>query len=427
MMRASRIAFVLWVAFDCVPALGAKPSQSETLSSTCAASSVVGSVSDGSARETSSTSQENGSTCGVSRTHVLERILARAHDESDAIRRSIDLLKRRGAHLCWHKHSSFLDHLVGVSDILWLWGQDESLRLVGLFHSAYSNSYVNLALLNPETERHILRDVIGETAEAVVFMFCSINRQDIVVNTLLKQGFIPAEGLTVPNIRGGPDVYLSPDVLFRLAVFTMADIADQYFGWQDDLFGGGGTHGSMIIPGQDDQDRHEPTALWPGICKPGLWTSYVSQLARVAASFVNSPMNTAASSMPPVFDSGSRTLSVESDALARDLYWSVVNEDVPYDQVAAVLESCIAANPWVFEPRVLLAQRRLQAGNFTGAVEAASQALDLQHQWGSAWDKRMALNAWVAWTRVIKQRAEAREPWPNNSWGVNNLGLVYNP
>jgi hypothetical protein len=410
-MRKLTIVFILWAAFSHVPALNALPSQTERTSS----------------NEVTVSACEASYANGVNSTHVLERILARAHDDSDAILRAIDLLKRRGAHLCWHKHSSFLDHLVGVADILWLWGQDELLRLVGLFHSAYSNSYVNLALLNPETERHVLRDVIGDDAEALVFMFCSINRQDIVVNTLLKQGFIPSDGLTVPNIRGGPDVYLSPEVLFRLVVFTMADIADQYFGWQDDLFGGGGTAGSMIIPGQDQMDRHQPMALWPGISKPGLWTSYVSQLAQVAASFANSKLNAAPASMPPIFGSGAHVLSVESDAAARDLYWSVVNGDVHIDQVAAVLESCIAANPWVYEPFVLLAQQLLQDGNFTGAVEAAAQALDLQHQWGTAWDKRMALNAWVAWTRVILQRAEAKEPWPNNSWGVNNLGLVVYP
>jgi hypothetical protein len=349
----------------------------------------------------------------------LDRILAREQD-GDVFVRAISLLKQRNAHRCWHKHSTFLDHLVGVADILRLWNQDELLRLVGLFHSAYSNSYVNLALLDPETERHVLRDAIGTEAEEMVFLFCSIDRQEIVVNTLLRQGFIPEEGLTVPNIRGGPDVYLSSETLFRLVLFTCADTSDQYFGWQDALWGGGGTAGSMLIPGQDAPERHDPAAMWPGVSKPGLWMSYVSRLAQVAATHRASP----SLPMPPIFGSGTQVLSVEKEAEARDLYWSVVAEDVPADAVEPTLELCISANPWAFEPRVLLAQKRLQAGNFSGAVETATRALDLQHQWGTTWDKRMALGAWVAWTRVLLQRAQSREPWPTNSWIVNNFGLV---
>jgi hypothetical protein len=318
----------------------------------------------------------------------------------------------------WSNHDNDHDHQQDEEVLL--------LRLVGLFHSAYSNSYVNLALLDPETERGVLRDVIGERAEAIVFLFCSINRQEIVVNTLLRQGFIPKEGMVVPNIRaGGEDVFLSPEMLFRLVVFTMADIADQYFGWQDVLFGGGGTAGSMIIPGEDLLERHDPTALWPGISKPGLWMSYVSQLARVAATYYNTDSSPSTGTiMPPVFDSGRQVLSVENDAKARDLYWSVVTSQVPADQIEATLEACVQTNPWAFEPFVLLAQSRLHAGNFQGAIDAATQALELQHQWGTSWDKRLPFGAWVAWTRVLLQRAQAQEPWPSNSWGVNNLGLV---
>jgi hypothetical protein len=350
---------------------------------------------------------------------VLDRILAREQD-GDVFVRAIELLKERNAHRCWHKHSTFLDHLVGVADILRLWNQDELLRLVGLFHSAYSNSYVNLALLDPKAERHVLRDAIGSEAEKMVFLFCSIDRQEIVVNTLLKQGLIPKEGLTVPNIRGGADVYLSPETLFRLVVFTAADTSDQYFGWQDALWGGGGTAGSMLIPGEDAPERHNPTVIWPGISRPGLWMSYVSRLAQVAATYTAS----LSLPMPPIFDSGSHILSVEKEAKARDLYWSVVTEEAPADAVESTLEQCISANPWAFEPRVLLAQKRLQARNFTGAVEAATRALELQHQWGTTWDKRVALGAWVAWTRVLLQRAQSQEPWPSNSWMVNNFGLV---
>lgn len=353
---------------------------------------------------------------------VFERILAAEHEAIDpSLPKSIEALKERGAHRCWHKHSTFLEHLVGVHNILRLWGESETIGRVGLFHSAYSNSYVNLALFDPESEREIMKDLIGEEAEELVYLFCIIDRQQVVVNTLLKDGFIPKEGLEVPHLRHPEQkVFLSAETLRMLVVFTMADICDQYFGWQDALFGGGGSQGSMIIPGQDFADRHESTAIWPGLSKPGLWMSYVSQLAKVATTYQGEKDLTA----PPVFEYGTRMLSLEDDAAARDLYWKVVTEEVSDEEIVSTLETCIEKNPFAFEPLVMLAQKYLHKGDFDGAIQTTDQALQLQSQWGTAWDKRLSFGAWVAWTRVLHQRALERLPWPTNSWEVNNFGLV---
>ena len=80
-------------------------------------------------------------------TEMMELILAEDYETMDplVLPRTIEALKQRGAHRCWHKHSTFLQHLTGVHNILRLWGQGTTIGRVGLFHSAYSNSYVNLA------------------------------------------------------------------------------------------------------------------------------------------------------------------------------------------------------------------------------------------------------------------------------------------
>jgi len=382
--------------------------------------------------QTTSASDRFGSNTSSTAIAVLEDILADDYDRLDptVLTNSVAVLKERGAHRCWHKHSTFLEHLLGVHNILRLWQQGATIGRVGLFHSAYSNSYVNLALFDPARERDSMKALIGEPAEDLVHLFCIIDRQQVVVNTLLKQGFIPEAGLSVPHLRdSSQQVYLSPETLRMLAVFTMADIADQYFGWQDELFGGGGTSGSMIIPGQDSEARHDATAIWPGPSKPGLWMSYVSQLAAVARTFSpewrSTPTEEQVVDVPPVFASGTATLSVEDESTARDLYWSVVMGQVSdSDHAIDTLQRCIDKNPWAFEPKVMLAQKMIHRNDFDGALEAARQALNLQHQWGTAWDKRLSFAAWVAWTRVLLQRAEDRQPWPDNSWDVNNLGLV---
>ena len=366
---------------------------------------------------------------------LLEQILANDYEQLDAVAlpHSVAALKERGAHRCWHKHSTFLDHLLGVHHTLRLWGQGAVIGRVGLFHSAYSNSYVNLALFDPVTERNTMRDLIGAEAEELVYLFCIIDRQQVVVNTLLRQGFIPEAGLYVPHLRN-PDerVFLSAETLRMLVVFSMADTSEQYFFWQDELFGGGGSQGSMIIPGQDHADRHDSTTLWPGLSKPGLYLNYISDLGRVARTFRRDNDNnkneddpTRIFDFPPIFANCTQSISVEEEKRARDLYWSVVSGEISDDDaVIATLQACHKSNPWIFEPLVMLLQKFLHRNDYDAAVRVAEQALDLQQQWGTAWDKRLSFSAWVSWTRVLHQRAQNRQPWPSNSWDVNNFGLV---
>jgi hypothetical protein len=232
----------------------------------------------------------------------------------------IQELKLRGAHKCWHKHSTFLQHLVGVHNVLRLWGQSRVMGRVGLLHSAYSNSYVNLALFDPQKDRYQMQSLVGRDAEELIHTFCTIDRQDVVVNTLTKRMHIPSTGLTVPHLREeNATVYLSPDFLQSLVIFTMADIADQYFGWQDILF-----QGKMLLPPTDDtsstgeeKNIHNPNALWPGISKPGLWMNFVSKLCVVATTYQGSLP------LPPVFNNCSVVITEEHEAQARDLYWKV--------------------------------------------------------------------------------------------------------
>ena len=372
----------------------------------------------------------------ISRGEILEILLAGEAGQLDkTYDETVAELKRRGAHRCWHKHSDFLQHLTGVSHTLKLWMLPEAgdvmsdlYARVGLLHSAYSNSYVNLALFDPanSTERLLVQQLIGREAEEVIYLFCNIDRQSIVVDTLLKHGMIPKEGLDVPHLRDGVErmIHLEPSLLQLLVTFTMADISDQYFGWQDELFGytkSGGTN-SMLFP-DEDKSMHYSKALWPGYSKPGLWVSYVSSLCSVAKTYTSG-------FLPPVFNYCENALSVEDEVKARDMYWSVVTSSSSYSDVEddyetiEILKTCISLNPWVFEPYVMIAQKYFHVGELDEAKEMSEKALNLQQMWGFPWDKRLGFSAWVAWTRVLNQRASRKQEWPMNSWEVNNFGLV---
>jgi len=373
------------------------------------------------------------------RINKIELILADDHKALDpTLPGSIAEIKKRGGHRCWHKHNTFLEHLLGVHNIIRLWGENEIAGRVGLLHSAYSNSYVNLALFDPTepSEREVMKEMIGDEAEEIVHLFCIIDRQSVVVDTLLKNGFIPQNGLDVPHLRDEKvNVHLTAETLRLLVIFTMADTSDQYFGWQDDLFGGKGEErwgNSMLLPGEDDVTQHDSHALWPGPSRPGLWMNYISKLGKVARTFQakDESIGIGGANMndvvPPVFNDCTEVLSREDEAAAIDLYWNIIShsDSISSQNIIEKLEMSTKLNPWFFEGHVLLAQKYLHMKDHVKAKVSAQRALELQIDWGTAYDKRMSFPAWVAWTRVLHARAVNEEGWPSNSWDVNNFGMV---
>lgn len=153
------------------------------------------------------------------------------------------VLRAAGAGECWHKHGTFLAHLLDVHRILRLWGAPDAVARCGLYHSAYSNSYVNLAIFQPDTGRAHVAAVVGADAERLVHLFCVVPRQQLVHDDLLFhysdrdlvddlasseaslrdarrgvfddaqpwrrkiQRLLPPDGITVKHIRSG-QVYL---------------------------------------------------------------------------------------------------------------------------------------------------------------------------------------------------------------------------
>lgn len=170
----------------------------------------------------------------------------------------LKILQARGAGECWHKHGTFYEHLLHVYQILKLWGASDAVALFGLFHSSYSNSYVNLAIFAPDVDRSVLRGLIGDEAEELVHIFCIVPRQELIFDRILHtltdddlvaglkqyQGasakgahekrrlFVPKEGIVVKHIRTGEDVVLPRRLVALFILLTMADFIDQFYGWQ---------------------------------------------------------------------------------------------------------------------------------------------------------------------------------------------------
>lgn len=341
--------------------------------------------------------------------HVHDLVLHDYRRIEPGLDAMLEVVGREGAREIWHKHGTFYDHLLGVWRILAAWQQPADVCRLGLMHSVYSNSFVRMKVFDAEQSagRDAVRALIGDEAERLVHLFCTIRREELLP---LGDLAVPADGIEVGTIVGDGKIRLSRRDLGIFLVVTMADYAEQFFGWQDRLF---------ALPERDGTRRGGPHALWPGENKPGLWMGLNALLGLRAA-------NCGAAPLPPVFDDCTAQIARETEAEARDLYWQVVADVAVQDDAALAERTLLEAarlNPFVAEPHVLLAQLHLNARRWDDALAAAGRALDLQVRWATAWDKRLAWEAWVAWTRVMLKAARERA-WPGDALGIISLGEV---
>ena len=329
----------------------------------------------------------------------------------------LDLLFARSAGEDWHKAGTFKHHLLGVYRTLALWNQPREVRLLGLFHSVYGNEYVDLTLFDRERERNTLRAALGEEAEEWVSLFCAMPRTKFVQAVLQGQGAGP-EGLALEGADGQVHT-LTPRQVAAFIVVSAADIGEQWHSWQDEIFAG--------YPQQQRRDlkTHWAASLWPGPLPPSNILSMLSHLLAPLSRLSRLADGTGIP-VPPAFDHCRATLTPRDEAAASALYWQVVTRMQPLtemDSARHMLEAAVEHNPWVGEPRLMLAQLALTAGDFEAAERHAAAGLAALQAWGTAWDKRIEWAGWMAWARIELQNARARR-WPENLAALNGLGLV---
>lgn len=314
----------------------------------------------------------------------------------------LDALGHNGAREIWHKHGTFLDHLLGVWRILVAWEQPAHVCRLGLMHSIYSNSNVRMKVFDAERGdgRATVRALVGEEAERLVHLFCVIRREELLPFGELA---VDADGLAVGLIHGAEKVRLSRRELGIFLVVTMADYAEQFFSWQDRLFG--------------MADGNGAATLWPGDNRPGTWMALNARLGLRAAACGADPL-------PPVFARCTTGIERDAETRARDLYWDVVCDSAcPPERAEETLREAARLNPFVAEPHVLLAQTYVTRQRWADAERAAAAALAIQAQWATPWDKRVSWEAWVAWTRVLLKAGRERA-WPSDALGIISLGEV---
>lgn len=72
-----------------------------------------------------------------------------------------------------HSGRSFFDHLCRVEDILRICRASEDVCLAGLYHSIYGTNHFKYETTN---DRQSIKEVIGERAEYLAWIFCNAKR-----------------------------------------------------------------------------------------------------------------------------------------------------------------------------------------------------------------------------------------------------------
>eukprot|EP00198_Chlamydomonas_reinhardtii_P002637 XP_001691973.1 predicted protein [Chlamydomonas reinhardtii] len=294
----------------------------------------------------------------------------------------MEVLSGVGAGECWHKKSSFKAHLFEVYKLCKIWGQDDDVCKCALFHSAYSNSYVNLAIFQEGADRGRLKELLGPSAEELIHTFCVVPRHNLVYDDVLAAAPSASDmAAMVKHIKTGEPLLVPRKTIAQFLAMTIADFAEQLFSWQDAMFENEGD-GRLLYAGGNAR------SLWPGPCKPGLWHSALSRMALMLRHGLTDGSGQPLVPLPPVFERCTQVLTEADQLAARDAYWRAVcdhTEPHQHDEAARLLRAAVDHNPHI-------------------AVQAppASTLVPL----------------------VVLLHNAGRRTWPDRPFGMLNLGLV---
>lgn len=125
-------------------------------------------------------------------------------------------LKSLGAGDFQHLNGSLESHLIGTESLLANWQASQTVRTAGLFHAAYGTagfdeSMVSLAMRND------IAAIIGKEAEALVYLYCSCDRDYVFPQFGSKQPILFRDRFT------GLEFELSQEQLHQFCELTVAN------------------------------------------------------------------------------------------------------------------------------------------------------------------------------------------------------------
>lgn len=125
-------------------------------------------------------------------------------------------LQRMGAGEFAHLNGSLEEHLYGTEALLRSWAASEHVCRAGLFHAAYGTAgFANS--LTPIELRGEIRNLIGQQAEHLVYLYCACDRKKFYPS------FGSPEQNQLPDRFAGHMVQLDPMILSCFCELTAAN------------------------------------------------------------------------------------------------------------------------------------------------------------------------------------------------------------
>jgi hypothetical protein len=141
-------------------------------------------------------------------------------DVPDGARPFLGLLRRYHANETPHSGRHLVDHLVGTYRLLEAWGNPPEVCRAGLFHSIYGTNIFVFRAAGFD-QRPVIRDAIGETAERLSYLFCSVDRPLALLQALI------AHKAELTDIAGGGTLTLEAGELPALLEIEVANFLEQ--------------------------------------------------------------------------------------------------------------------------------------------------------------------------------------------------------
>src|SRR6185503_5355381 len=121
-----------------------------------------------------------------------------------------------------HSEVGLFDHLLGTRQLLVEWEARPALCDAGLFHSIYSTDHYELTAI-PLSMRDEVRQLIGDEAESLVWLFCMMRRE-----TLFDQNLHKDRDFTVQHRLTGEWIPLTEGQFHDLIAMTFANTLEGF-------------------------------------------------------------------------------------------------------------------------------------------------------------------------------------------------------
>lgn len=135
-------------------------------------------------------------------------------------------LLRSGAQNLPHSGRTLLAHLQGTHRLLGAWGNPPDVALAGMFHSVYgTNAFRHVTVALPQRDE--VRELIGEAAEALAYIFCSIDRPHAITSTAARADGNVAASIEIKHRRLDLSLPVTRTQLCQLVEIEAGNLIEQ--------------------------------------------------------------------------------------------------------------------------------------------------------------------------------------------------------